>query len=33
MQIDAFVVNASTEEEDGYWVCVEVKKYEFQKTW
>lgn len=28
LQIGAFVVDNSTEEEDGYWICVEVKKYE-----
>lgn len=28
LQIGAFVVENSTEEEDGYWICVEVKEYE-----
>lgn len=28
LQVGAFVVDNSTEEEDGYWVCVEVKEYE-----
>ncbi|MBD7963624.1 GyrI-like domain-containing protein [Fictibacillus norfolkensis] len=27
-QIGAFVVDAQTKQEDGYWVCVEVEKYE-----
>ncbi|WP_144512949.1 GyrI-like domain-containing protein [Bacillus sp. FJAT-22090] len=27
LQIGAFVVDNSTEEEDGYWICVEVKEY------
>ncbi|MFJ5770399.1 GyrI-like domain-containing protein [Psychrobacillus sp. NPDC093180] len=27
-QIGAFVVDNTTDEEDGYWVCVEVKEYE-----
>ena len=27
-QIGAFVVDNNTDEEDGYWVCVEVKEYE-----
>lgn len=26
-QFGAFVVESGTEEEDGYWVCVEVKEY------
>ena len=28
IQIGAFVVENETNEEDGYWVCVEVKEYE-----
>lgn len=27
-QIGAFVVDSITDEEDGYWICVEVKEYE-----
>ncbi|MFJ3389571.1 MULTISPECIES: GyrI-like domain-containing protein [unclassified Lysinibacillus] len=27
-QVGAFVVDHDFEDEDGYWVCVEVKKYE-----
>lgn len=27
-QIGTFVVDNTTDEEDGYWVCVEVKEYE-----
>lgn len=28
LQIGAFVVDNTTDEEDGYWICVEVKEYE-----
>lgn len=28
LQFGAFVVESRTDEEDGYWVCVEVKEYE-----
>ncbi|MGY3718697.1 GyrI-like domain-containing protein [Sutcliffiella cohnii] len=28
LQFGAFVVESGIEEEDGYWVCVEVKEYE-----
>ncbi|MFD1173968.1 GyrI-like domain-containing protein [Oceanobacillus picturae] len=28
LQFGAFVVENGTDEEDGYWVCVEVKEYE-----
>ncbi|MHC0038852.1 GyrI-like domain-containing protein [Pseudoneobacillus sp. C159] len=28
LQFGAFVVENSTDDEDGYWVCVEVKEYE-----
>lgn len=28
LQFGAFIVESGTDEEDGYWVCVEVKEYE-----